>query len=122
MLILGAKVFRFIAFIIGIVSGFSAALFVLPLPGKTFFNKMSRLNPQAKNLIDDSIDLISAIFKVSLTLSKEIAYRSKLLDKNLRRHIRRLKKRYYQELDKARYKSRFNKTVFDDTNVEEIAV
>ncbi len=64
--------FRFLLFIAGIVAGFLTALVVLPLPGKTFFNRMSKLPPTAKDLIDNSIGLGVAVFRVGMSAGKEI--------------------------------------------------
>jgi gas vesicle protein len=64
-------VFRFLFFILGIVGGFAAALLVLPLPGRTFFNKMSRLPNSIKNLIDDSFSLGISLIKIGFGLYED---------------------------------------------------
>jgi|GEM_PF-2733471 len=66
---------RFFLFILGIVSGLVTAIFVLPIPGKTFFNKMSRLPTGVKTLIDDSIDLGISFWKLIIGLSDDMGIR-----------------------------------------------
>ncbi len=66
---------RFFLFIIGIISGLVAAIFVLPIPGKTFFNKMSRLPTGVKTLIDDSMDLGISFWKLVIGLSEDFGIR-----------------------------------------------
>jgi hypothetical protein len=65
---------RFLFFLGGIVAGFMAAIFLLPLPGKTFFNRMSRLPNGVKNLIDDGLELGNAFLKIGLTIYKELNF------------------------------------------------
>ncbi len=66
---------RFFLFILGIISGLVAAIFVLPIPGKTFFNKMSRLPTGVKSLIDDSMDLGISFWKLIIGLSDDLGIR-----------------------------------------------
>ncbi len=66
---------RFFLFIIGIISGIVTAIFVLPIPGKTFFNKMSRLPTGVKSLIDDSIDLGVSFWKLVIGLTDDLGIR-----------------------------------------------
>ncbi len=75
MLKLLSIVFKFLFFIFGIVSGFMLALVVIPLPGKTFFNRMSKLPTSAKDLIDHSISLGVALGRLVFTVSKEINHK-----------------------------------------------
>jgi hypothetical protein len=72
MLRLFTSIFKFLLFIAALVSGFMVALVVLPLPGKTFFNRMSQLPPSAKDLIDHSIGLGVAIGRLVFNLSREL--------------------------------------------------
>lgn len=65
---------RLVLFIFGIVTGFVAALIAIPLPGKTFFNRMSKLPVGARDLVDNSIDLSLAILRVVSNSVKEIAH------------------------------------------------
>jgi len=44
-------------FLIGIIFGFVAAVMILPLPGKTFFNKLSKLPKGSRAFVDDAIEL-----------------------------------------------------------------
>lgn len=67
--------FRLIFFLFGIVCGFVAAIFVLPIPGKTFFNKMSKLPNSAKDLIDDGLDLAVSLSKILLGVYQELKIR-----------------------------------------------
>lgn len=71
MLRLFSVVFRFLFFVFGLAAGFAAAIMFLPLPGKTFFNRMSRLPNGIKLLIDNSIDLSLACLRLGLTVYKE---------------------------------------------------
>ena len=75
MLKLLSIVFRVLFFIFGIISGFMLALVVMPLPGKTFFNRMSKLPTSAKDLIDNSISLGVSIGRLVFTLSKEAKHK-----------------------------------------------
>ena len=75
MLRLLATVFKILLFILALVSGFMLALVVLPLPGKTFFNRMSKLPPSAKDLIDNSIGLGVAASRLVFSLSKELKHK-----------------------------------------------
>ena len=68
--------FRLMIFILGAIFGVVAAIFILPLPGKTFFNKMSRLPKGTKNLIDDSIDLAISFWKLCLGVVSEITQKA----------------------------------------------
>ena len=54
------------------ISGFIAALVILPLPGKTFFNRMSNLPPSAKALIDNSIELGVAVGRLAFNVSRDL--------------------------------------------------
>ncbi len=67
--------FRLIFFLFCIVRGFVAAIFVLPIPGKTFFNKMSKLPNSAKDLIDDGLDLAVSLSKILLGVYQELKIR-----------------------------------------------
>jgi hypothetical protein len=72
MLRLFTSILKFLLFILALVSGFMVALVVLPLPGKTFFNRMSQLPPSAKDLIDNTIGIGVAIGRLVFNLSKEL--------------------------------------------------
>lgn len=60
-------ILKFILFVLGAVIGFIAALFILPLPGNTFFNKMYRLPSTVKDFIDDAIELFSSVLRLYLS-------------------------------------------------------
>ncbi len=75
MLKLLSIIFKFLFFIFGIISGFMLALVVVPLPGKTFFNRMSKLPTSAKDLIDNSIGLGVSLGRMVFTLSKELNHK-----------------------------------------------
>lgn len=108
--------FRFISFIFGIAAGFALALAVLPLPGKTFFNKMSKLPPTAKDLIDNSINLGISAFRLASTAGKEFNHRfSDVLDKT-KIKIDELNIKYSEELDKFKTK-RNSQTSKEEVNV-----
>lgn len=49
-----------------------AALAVLPVPGKTFFNKLSKLPKNVRALIDDSLELCESVSKVFFILTEEL--------------------------------------------------
>ncbi len=66
---------RFFLFVIGTIAGLVAAIFVLPIPGKTFFNKMSRLPTGVKSLIDDSMDLGISFWKLIIGFSDDVGIR-----------------------------------------------
>ncbi len=68
--------FRLAIFAIGLTAGFLAALAVLPVPGKTYFNKMSKLPLSIRNLIDDTISLSINITKFLLSLFRESRQRA----------------------------------------------
>lgn len=75
MLRIFSRIFKFLLFVFALVSGFMVALAVLPLPGKTFFNRMSQLPPSAKALIDNSIELGVSIGRLVFNLSRELDQR-----------------------------------------------
>ncbi len=86
--------FRFIAFIFGIVAGFAAALVVLPFPGKTFFNRMSKLPSGTKKLIDNSISLFSTLVQFSSSSSSEFGARASEVIKRTSARIRDINNKY----------------------------
>lgn len=55
---------RFLLFCLGTLAGFVVALFLLPVPGKTFFGKLSKLPSNVKCLIDDVIKLAVSVTKL----------------------------------------------------------
>lgn len=115
-----AGMFRFVAFIFGVLGGFFLALLTLPLPGTTIFNKMSKLNPRLKNLIDDSIDLFVALFRVSSTGAKESLARLKVISKEAGIRFKQFKDKYRAELKKLKNsKTKIGQKLEE---VEEIAV
>jgi len=59
----------------GILAGFIAAIFVLPIQGKTFFNKMSQLPKSIQNLIDDCINIVISLSKTTVGLVEDLKYR-----------------------------------------------
>lgn len=93
---------RFAVFISGIIGGFLCALFIFPLPGKTFFNKMSKLPESSKNLIDDSISLGTAFFRLMFTSYKEGSQRLKETAAKIENKLHELKEKYQLDLPEAR--------------------
>jgi len=98
MLIL-ATMIRFFLFIIGIAVGFAAAIATLPLPGKTFFNRMSKLPPKARNLIDHGIDLGISFFKLATTSFREFSHRANIALETTKTKIQEIKERYQESQD-----------------------
>ena len=72
-MILLVIVIRFILFIFGICLGMAAAIAALPLPGKTFFNRMSKLPKSVRSLIDNGIDLAISITNLLSSFTREIS-------------------------------------------------
>lgn len=89
---------RFILFIMGIAVGFAAAIATLPLPGKTFFNRMSKLPPKARDLIDNGIDLGIAFFRLASTSFKEFAHRTNIILEETKIKVQKVKERYQESL------------------------
>ncbi len=58
------------------IGGLIAALIVLPVPGKTFFNKLSRLPNNIKDLIDDSLDILDSLSRLLQTVGGELGHRT----------------------------------------------
>lgn len=73
--------FRFFSFVFGICAGFIAAVFVLPIPSKTFFNKMSKLPKEAKDLVDDTLDLNEACTNLAFSVAEALSYRMRRASK-----------------------------------------
>lgn len=69
-------VIRFILFLFGICLGMAAAIAALPLPGKTFFNRMSKLPKGVRSLIDNGIDLAIAVTKLLSSFAREIGMKT----------------------------------------------
>ena len=67
--------FKLVFFLLGILTGFIAAIFFLPLQGKTFFNKMSQLPKPAQDLIDYTINVIISFSKMTIGLVEDLKYR-----------------------------------------------
>lgn len=63
---------RLIFFLFGSLLGFIAAIFVLPIPGKTFFNRVARLPKGAQDLIDDSIDLSVSFVRLATVFLEDV--------------------------------------------------
>ena len=63
---------RFILFLFGICLGMAAAIAALPLPGKTFFNRMSKLPKGARSLIDNGIDLAISVIQLISSCAREL--------------------------------------------------
>lgn len=51
------------------------AVLVLPIPGKTFFNRVSKLPDNLKHLIDDVLDIMDATFKLFNIVGDEVIHR-----------------------------------------------
>jgi hypothetical protein len=66
---------RFLIFVWGIALGFATAIFVLPIPGRTFFNKMSKLPVKLKDLIDNSIEIFVSLSKLGTGVYEDINLR-----------------------------------------------
>ncbi len=75
-MILLVIVIRFIFFILGTCLGLAAAIAALPLPGKTFFNRMSKLPKGARSLIDNAIDLAISITQLISSLARDLAIKT----------------------------------------------
>jgi hypothetical protein len=69
-------VIRFILFLFGICLGMAAAIAALPLPGKTFFNRMSKLPRGVRSLIDNGIDLSIAVTQLLSSFAKEVGIKT----------------------------------------------
>lgn len=67
--------FRFIFFLFGIIAGFITAILVLPIHGKTFFNKMSQLPKPSQDLIDECINLTVSLGKIAIGFVEDLKYR-----------------------------------------------
>ena len=69
-------VIRLILFLFGICLGMAAAIAALPLPGKTFFNRMSKLPKGVRSLIDNGIDLSISITQLISSVAREVAMKT----------------------------------------------
>lgn len=69
-------VIRLILFLFGICLGMAAAIAALPLPGKTFFNRMSKLPRGVRSLIDNGIDLAISITQLASSIARELGMRT----------------------------------------------
>ena len=67
--------FRLLCFLLGILGGFIAAIFILPVQGKTFFNKMSQLPKSVQDLIDDVVNVVISFSKTTVGLVEDLKYR-----------------------------------------------
>ena len=67
---------RLILFIFGICLGIASAIAALPLPGKTFFNRMSKLPRGIKSLIDNAIDLAISLIQLFSTLARDCSVKT----------------------------------------------
>lgn len=83
-------IFRLISFVVGIIAGLWLALMVLPLPGTTIFNKMSKLPANLKKLLDDSIDLFGACFNFALAIGKDLNQQFIRISANIQERIRKV--------------------------------
>lgn len=100
MLIL-ASMIRFFLFILGIAVGFAAAIATLPLPGKTFFNRMSKLPPKARDLIDNGIDLGISFFRLATTSFREFSHRATAALEETRIKVQEIKERYQESKEET---------------------
>lgn len=105
-------VFRLLFFVSGIVGGFIVGLMFLPLPGKTIFNKMSRLPIGLKNLIDDSVELFGAFFNLSLAIGKDIFNQVLLIQERIEKRINKIKQKENEDLDENDSLRSTDKSVF----------
>jgi hypothetical protein len=110
--------FRFFSFIFGIAAGFTLALVVLPIPGKTFFNRMSKLPPSAKDLIDHSMSLGISFFKLAFAVGKEFNHRFSDIMTDTKTKIDELNDKYSEELSKIKAKRNGS----PEANKEEVRV
>lgn len=69
--------FRFLIFIGGITLGFMTAIFVLPMPGRTFFNKMSKLPKNLKDIIDHGLGIAISLVKLGSGVYEDVNLRLK---------------------------------------------
>ena len=67
--------FTLFIFIGGAVMGFAAAVMILPIPGKTFFNKLSQLPLNAQSLVDDSLNLSQSFLKLCKSALEEVKFK-----------------------------------------------
>lgn len=95
-------IFKFLFFIFGIISGFMLALVVVPLPGKTFFNRMSKLPASAKDLIDNSIGLSVSLGRLVFTLSKELNHKLTEGYKTAKSKLNQIQDKLKQEREEAK--------------------
>lgn len=91
--------FRLVFFVFGTVSGFVIALLVLPIPGKTLFNKMSKLPNNVKKLIDDTIDFSSAFFNLINAIGRTFYQEYLQLAKKIQTRIDAVNEKYSTEFD-----------------------
>jgi len=56
--------FRLITFLFAAVMGLIGFLMFAPIPGKTFFNRLSRLPKNVRDLIDDVLEIFSLLSKL----------------------------------------------------------
>lgn len=100
-MILLTLMIRFFLFIIGIVLGFAAAIATLPLPGKTFFNRMSKLPPKARDLIDNGIDLGISFFRLAATSFREFSHRANIALEETKSKVQEIKERYQESKEET---------------------
>ncbi|MDD9899072.1 MAG: hypothetical protein OXU45_08765 [Candidatus Melainabacteria bacterium] len=110
--------FRFFSFLFGIAAGFTLALVVLPIPGKTFFNRMSKLPPSAKDLIDHSISVGISFFRLAFVAGKEFNHRFSDIMRDTKAKIDELNDKYSDELNKFKAKRNGN----PESSKEEVSV
>lgn len=89
-------IFRLITFLIGISVGLITALNILPIPGNTIFNKMSRLPNGLKSLIDDAIELWGSFFNLSFAVSKDLYLQFQNLKRKVKARLKKVEERYRQ--------------------------
>lgn len=88
--------FKLVSFSIGICVGVVTALNILPIPGNTIFNKMSRLPNGLKSLIDDAIEVWGSFFNLAFAVSKDSYLQFQNLKKKVQVRLKKVEERYRQ--------------------------
>lgn len=113
---------RLIFFLIGIACGFAAAIIALPLPGKTFFNRMSKLPPGAQNLIDNSIDLGISFFRLVSTGAREFSAKANKVAISTSEKIKAAQARYHERKEEAAKEAKNERLTQEQEIKEEVGV
>ena len=68
--------FRLITILFGALLGLVGFIMFAPIPGKTFFNKLSRLPKNVRNLIDDVLEIFGLATKLCHIMGDEFGERA----------------------------------------------